>query len=345
MQISISELAALLNGVVEGDGSALVNSVAKIEEGKTGALSFLANAKYEEYIYSTGSTAVLVNTSFVATKPISTTLIRVEDAYAAFTFLLEKFSNPTAELKGIEPMSFVDESASLGENSYVGAFAYISKNVSVGEKTRIFPHVFLGANVKVGKNCIIYSGVKIYHECVIGDNCIIHSGTVIGADGFGFAPLPDRSYKKIPQTGNVVIEDDVEIGSNCSIDRATMGSTYIRKGTKLDNLIQVAHNVDIGEHGVLAGQAGVAGSTKLGKYIVVGGQVAIAGHLQIADGNQFGGQAGVQASIKDENQKWFGTPALPLRESLRSSAINRRLPELLSRLEALEKEIKNIKSE
>ncbi|MDZ4668748.1 MAG: UDP-3-O-(3-hydroxymyristoyl)glucosamine N-acyltransferase [bacterium] len=345
MEISIAELAKLLNGVVEGNGSHVLNTVAKIEEGKTGALSFLANPKYEEHIYRTGSSAVLVNRSFTPSKEISTTLIRVDDPYAAFTFLLEKFSNPSAQLSGLEPMCFVHEHAKLGVEVYVGAFAYIAAGANVGDQTKVYPQVFIGANVQIGSNCIIYPGVKIYHECVIGNNCIIHASTVIGADGFGFAPLADRSYKKIPQTGNVIIEDDVEIGSNCSIDRATMGSTIIRKGVKLDNLIQVAHNVEIGEHTVIAGQAGVAGSTKLGKYVVVGGQVAIAGHLQIANGNQFGGQAGVLGNIVDEDKKWFGTPVMEVRDSLRSSAVIRRLPELMSRVDALEKELKKIKSE
>ncbi|MCG9880507.1 MAG: UDP-3-O-(3-hydroxymyristoyl)glucosamine N-acyltransferase, partial [Bacteroidia bacterium] len=211
--------------------------------------------------------------------------------------------------------------------------------------TKIYPQVFIGAKAKIGANCIIYPGVKIYHECIIGDNCIIHASSVIGSDGFGFAPLPDKTYKKIPQTGNVIIEDNVEIGSNCSIDRATMGSTIIRKGVKLDNLIQIAHNVEVGENTVMAGQAGIAGSTKLGKNIVVGGQVAIAGHLQIANGNQFGGQSGILASIKEEDKKWFGSPVLELRDSLRASAINRKLPELLSRIEALEKELATIKKQ
>lgn len=345
MEISITELAALLNGTVEGNGSLMLHTVSKIEEGKEGSLSFLANPKYEEHIYDTNSTAVLVSRNFVANKSVQTVLIRVDDPYAAFTFLLEKFSNPSSQMSGIEEMSYVDGSASLGANVYVGAFAYISKGAKVGNKTKIYPQVFIGENVQIGSNCIIYPGVKIYHECVVGDNCIIHASSVIGSDGFGFAPLADRSYKKIPQTGNVVIEDDVEIGSNCSIDRATMGSTYIRKGTKLDNLIQVAHNVEIGEHCVLAGQAGVAGSTKLGKYIVIGGQVAIAGHLQIANGNQFGGQAGVLGNITDEDKKWFGTPVMEVRDSLRSSAVIRRLPELMSRIDALEKELKKIKNE
>lgn len=345
MQIKISELAALLNGTVEGNPNELLSTVAKIEEGTPGALSFLANPKYEEHIYQTGSTAVLVRTDFVPTKAVQTTLIRVADPYAAFTFLLEKFSNPAQQLKGIEAMSFVHEKAILGADVYVGAFAYIAGDAQVGDNTRVYPHVFIGPNVKVGKNCILYSGVKIYHDCVIGDNCIVHSGTVIGSDGFGFAPLPDRSYKKIPQTGNVIIESDVEIGSNCSIDRATMGSTIIRKGVKLDNLIQVAHNVEIGDHTVMAGQAGVAGSTKLGKYVVIGGQVAIAGHLNIANGNQFGGQTGVLGNIEDEDKKWFGTPALEVRDSLRASAVYRKLPELLKRLESMEKELKRLKGE
>lgn len=343
MQITAQELATLLGGEVDGEGSIALHTVAKIEEGSKGALSFLANPKYEEYLYHTQSSAVLVKKDFKAQRAFTTCLIRVDDPYASFTFLLEKFSNPSAQLSGLEPMSFIDASAKLGDNVYVGAFAYISKDAVIGDNTKIYPQVFVGAKVKIGSNCLIYPGVKIYHECVIGDNCIIHASSVIGSDGFGFAPLPDRSYKKIPQTGNVIIEDDVEIGSNCSIDRATMGSTIIRKGVKLDNLIQIAHNVEVGEHSVMAGQAGVAGSTKLGKYMVVGGQVAISGHLQIANGNQFGGQSGVNTHIKEENKKWFGTPVLELRDALRAGAVTRRLPELLSRIEALEKELAAIK--
>jgi UDP-3-O-[3-hydroxymyristoyl] glucosamine N-acyltransferase len=345
MQISVAELAQLLGGTVEGDASGLLNTVAKIEEGFSGALSFLANPKYEEFLYQTQSTAVLVSREFKSTKPYTATLIRVDDPYAAFTYLLEKFSNPAAQLSGVDAMTFVHPKAQMGEHVYLGAFSYVGDGAEVGDNCRIFPQVFIGANVKVGKNCLIYPGVKIYHDCVIGDNCIIHSGTVIGSDGFGFAPLADRSYKKIPQTGNVVIEDEVEIGSNCSIDRATMGSTYVRKGVKLDNLIQVAHNVEVGEHTVMAAQSGLAGSTKIGKYVVIGGQVAIAGHLNIADGNQFGGQTGVMGSIKEENKKWFGTPPLEVRDSLRASAVYRRLPEILKRLEDMEKELKTLKGE
>jgi UDP-3-O-[3-hydroxymyristoyl] glucosamine N-acyltransferase len=345
MQITLNELAKLLSGELIGDGSQTVNTVAKIEEGFSGALSFLANSKYEEHLYTTKSTAVLVNKTFQPAAPYNTTLIKVDDSYAAFTYLLEKFSNPSAQFIGFEPMSFIDGSAKLGNEVYVGAFAYVSKGAVVGDNSKIFPQVFIGANVKIGSNCIIYPGVKIYHDCVIGDNCIIHASSVIGSDGFGFAPLPDGSYKKIPQIGNVIVEDDVEIGSNCSIDRATMGSTIIRKGVKLDNLIQIAHNVEVGEHTVMAGQSGIAGSTKLGKFVVVGGQVAISGHLQIANSNQFGGQSGVNANIKEEGKKWFGTPVLELRDAMRAGVLTRRLPELLSRIEALEKELSAIKKD
>jgi UDP-3-O-[3-hydroxymyristoyl] glucosamine N-acyltransferase len=345
MQISIADLAQMVQGTFEGDGTQMLNTIAKIQEGTTGALSFFANPKYENHIYTTQSSAVLVNKTFVPSKAYNTVLIRVEDAYATFTNLLEQYGNTAIHLTGIEQMSFIDETAVVGENAYVGAFTYISKNVKVGENTKLFPHVFLGANVKVGKNCIFYSGVKIYHDCIIGDNCILHSGTVIGGDGFGFSLLPDGSYKKIPQIGNVIMESDVEIGANCTIDRATMGSTHIRKGVKFDNLIQIAHNAEVGDHTVIAGQAGVAGSTKIGRYNVIGGQAAFAGHLTIADYNQFGGQCGVVGSIKEENGKWFGTPVLGVRDALRSASLFKRLPELLIRIDTLEKEIKSLKKE
>ncbi|MDP1725179.1 MAG: UDP-3-O-(3-hydroxymyristoyl)glucosamine N-acyltransferase [Bacteroidota bacterium] len=341
MQISAGQLCDLLNGSLEGDSAVIIFEVAKIEEGKEGALSFLSNSKYEEFVYNTKSSVVLVNKSFIPAKKVKATLIKVDDAYTAFTIILEKFSNPNTDLLGIETQSYVDPSAILGDAVYIGFATYVSKNVNIGQNSKIYPQVFLGRNVKVGSNCIIYPGVKIYEECIIGDNCIIHGGTVIGSDGFGFAPQPDRSYKKIPQTGNVIIEDDVEIGANCAIDRATMGSTIIRKGAKIDNLVQVAHNVDIGESCAIAGQAGVAGSAKLGKYCVLGGQVAVTGHIVVADGNQFGGQSGVNASIADQNKKWFGTPVNELRESLQSLAIQRRLPEMLKRIEELEKKMEN----
>lgn len=342
MQISVAELSALLQGEVVGDDKAVLNKVAKIEEGEPGALSFLANSKYEPYLYETKSTAVLVNRSFIPSAPVTTTMIKVDDAYASFTALLEQYANVSLNKQGIAETAAIHAQAKVGNNVYVGAFTVIEGGASIGDGVKIFPQVYVGDRVTIGRNVIIYPGVKIYHDCVIGDNCIIHAGTVIGSDGFGFAPLADRSYKKIPQTGNVVIENDVEIGSNCSIDRATMGSTIIRKGVKLDNLIQIAHNVEIGEHTVIAGQTGVAGSTKIGKYCVFAGQVAIAGHLTVADGTSIGGQSGVMSNITTENAKWFGSPAFDYKDSLRASALFRKLPVLEKRIQELEKLLKEI---
>jgi UDP-3-O-[3-hydroxymyristoyl] glucosamine N-acyltransferase len=342
MQISVAELSALLQGEVVGDEKALLNKVAKIEEGEPGALSFLANPKYEPYLYETKSTAVLVNRNFTPSAPVTTTLVKVDDAYASFTALLEQYANIALQKQGIAATAAISPQAKLGSNVYVGAHAVIESGATIGEGAKIFPQVYVGDRVSIGKNVVIYPGVKIYHDCVIGDNCIIHAGTVIGSDGFGFAPLADRSYKKIPQTGNVVVENDVEMGSNCSIDRATMGSTIIRKGVKLDNLVQVAHNVEIGEHTVIAAQSGIAGSTKIGKYCVVGGQVGFAGHITVADGSMFGAQTGVASSIKEENKKWFGSPAFEYKEVLKSSVVHRRLPELEKRINELEKLLKDL---
>lgn len=341
MQISVAELGKLLQGEIVGDETALLNKVAKIEEGEPGALSFLANAKYESYVYETKSTAVLVNKTFVPTAPVSTTLIKVDDAYASFSQLLEQFAKISLYKTGIAPNCHIEPTAKLGKDVYVGPMAVIEGGATIGDGCKLFPQVYIGDRVVLGINVILYPGVKIYHDCVIGDNCIIHAGAVIGSDGFGFAPLADRSYKKIPQTGNVIIENEVEIGSNCSIDRATIGSTIIRKGVKLDNLIQVAHNVEIGEHTVMAGQSGIAGSAKVGKYCVIGGQVAIAGHISIADGTSIGGQSGVMSSVKEENLKLFGSPAFDYKESLKSQAIFRKLPALEKRIHELEKILKD----
>jgi UDP-3-O-[3-hydroxymyristoyl] glucosamine N-acyltransferase len=341
MQISVAELGALLQGDVVGDGKALLSKVAKIEEGESGALSFLANPKYEPHLYTTKSTAVLVNRSFTPTKDVSVTLIKVDDAYASFTHLLEQFSQISLQKQGIAPTAFIHSQAKVAANVYVGASSVIEEGASVGEGSKVFPLVYIGDRVKVGKNTILYPGVKIYHDCVIGDNCIIHAGAVIGSDGFGFARLPDKSYKKIPQIGNVIIEDDVEIGCNATIDRATMGSTFIRKGAKLDNLVLVAHNSEVGEHTVMAGQSGVAGSTKIGKYCVIGGQVAIAGHIVIADNTSMGGQSGVLSSIEEENTKLFGTPAFNYKDNFRSQVLFRKLPELEKRIKELELLLKN----
>lgn len=336
MQITVAELGKLLNGEVIGNPKTIISRVSKIEEGETQSLSFLSNLKYEQYLYTTKSSAVLVNKSFEPTSQVSTVLIKVDDAYSSFTFLLEKFGNKVSTKKGIDTRAVISSSAKTGKNVWIGALTYIEENVLIGDDTKIFPNVFLGENVKVGNNCIIYSGVNIYNDCEIGNNCIIHSGTVIGSDGFGFAPLPDRSYKKIPQTGTVIIEDNVEIGSNCSIDRATMGSTIIRKGVKLDNLIQVAHNVEIGENTVIASQAGIAGSSKIGKNCIIAGQVGIVGHITIADGSVIGGQSGVNSSIKIPEKKWFGSPAFDYKESLKSSILFKQLPLLEKRVSELE---------
>lgn len=345
MQITVSELSKLLNGEVIGDEQALLHTVAKIEDGKPGALSFLANPKYENHLYNTKSTAVLVNRTFVPAQKVDATLIRVDDAYAAFSYLLEQFASNGKSPAGIDQAAVVDKSARVDATAFVGALAYVGKDATVGANCQIHPQVYIGAGAKIGKNVTLFAGVKIYHACVIGDNTIIHSGTVIGSDGFGFAPQPDRSYKKIPQTGNVVIEDDVEIGSNCVIDRATIGSTYIRKGVKLDNLIQVAHNVEIGEHTVIASQSGIAGSTKIGKYCVIAGQVGFAGHITIADGSSFGAQSGVASSVDQPNKAWFGSPAMDLKRAMRSNVVVKNLPELESRVRELERLIKQLNKE
>lgn len=337
MQVSVKELSKLLNGEVIGDENALLHTVAKIEEGKAGALSFLANPKYEPHLYTTQSTAVLVNRTFVPSDSVSTTLIKVDDAYQAFTFLLEQFANIGKGTPGVASSAVVESSAKVPNSTFVGAQTYIGAEAVVGENCQIHPQVYIGAGVTIGNNVTIFPGVKIYHLCSIGDNCVLHSGTVIGSDGFGFAPLPDRSYKKIPQIGNVIIESDVEIGANCTVDRATMGSTIIRKGVKLDNLVQVAHNVEIGEHTVIASQSGIAGSTKIGKYCVIGGQVGFAGHITIADGSQFGAQSGVAGNITTTNGRWFGSPAIELRQALKSGVVYRNLPELEKRVQELEK--------
>lgn len=337
MQVTVAELAKILNGDIIGDKNATVSKVARIEEGTEGALSFLSNPKYEPYLYETKSTVVIVNRTFVPSKATNANLIKVDDAYASFTLLLEKFSNKMAGKSGIHTSAVVAVSAKLAPDVYVGELTCISENVSIAAGTCIYPQVYIGEGVTIGKNCILYPGVRIYHDTIIGDNCILHAGVVIGGDGFGFAPLADRSYRKIPQTGNVILEDDVEIGSNATVDRATLGSTIIRKGVKLDNLVQVAHNVEIGEHTVIASQSGIAGSTKIGKYCVVAGQVGFSGHLTIADGSTFGGQTGVTGNITKPNEKWLGFPATEYGKIIRSYALFKHLPDLEKRISALEK--------
>jgi len=340
MKFTAQQIATLVQGRIEGDPQEKVGSFSKIEESKDGDLCFLANAKYEDYLYSSKASIVIVNESLILKKDVKPTLIRVYDAYAAFAILLQTYEDLTAAKpkRGKEVMSVIAESANVDESAYIGTFTYIGERASVGKNTQIYPNSFIGENVKIGENTIIYAGVKIYKDCVIGDHCIIHAGTVIGSDGFGFAP-ENGNFKKIPQIGNVVIEDNVEIGANCTIDRATMGSTRIRKGVKLDNLIQVAHNVEIGENTVVASQAGISGSTKIGKNCMIGGQVGIVGHITIADSTKINAQSGVAKEIITEGSSITGSPAFEYRSSLKSQVVYRNLPDLLKRIDELEKKI------
>ncbi|HEY5773009.1 MAG TPA: UDP-3-O-(3-hydroxymyristoyl)glucosamine N-acyltransferase, partial [Chitinophagaceae bacterium] len=282
MTFTAAQIALLINGRIEGDANASVTSFGKIEEATAGQLSFFANPKYEEYLYSTGASVIIINDNIELKQAVKATLIRVKDAYSAFAALLTKYQEITQQqMVGIQEPIYISKSASYGKNVFIGAFAYLSDNVKLGDNTKIYPNVFLGANVKVGNNTVIHAGVKIYNDCVIGNNVILHAGIVIGSDGFGFAPQADSNYIKVPQIGNVVIEDNVEIGANTTIDRATMGSTIIRAGAKLDNLVQIAHNVEVGNSTVIAAQTGVSGSTKIGKGVMIGGQAGLAGHLTV----------------------------------------------------------------
>lgn len=326
MELTAQTISDHLGGEIVGDSQIKVNSVARIEQGKPGNLCFLANPKYEQYLYTTKASIVLINKSFEPTAPVSSTLIKVDDAYQAIASLLDLFNTLKAQQKSGRSFSAkIAWCAKIGKKVYVGAHSYVGKKSVVGEGSQIYPQVYIGEFVTIGKNCILYPGVKIYAGCKIGDNCILHSNVVIGSDGFGFAPTPDGSYKKIPQTGNVVIEDNVEIGANTVIDRATMGSTVIEKGVKLDNLIQIAHNVVVGSNTVMAAQCGIAGSTKIGKNCMFGGQVGIAGHLTIADNTKIGAQAGIMSNIKEEGKTLLGSPALDAKEFMKAYSIFRKL--------------------
>ena len=346
MQFSAAQIAALINGKLEGDPEVLVNNFGKIEEAQSGQLAFLANPKYEEYLYSTGASIIIVNDNQVLKEKINATLILVPDAYLAFASLLSKYQEMmNQQLTGIQEPVYISKTASLGENAFIGAFAYIGNNVKLGKNVKIYPQSYIGDDVSIGDHSVIYPGVKIYHRCVIGEYVTIHAGSVIGADGFGFAPQADGSFKKIPQMGNVVIEDYVEVGSNATIDRATIGSTLIKKGVKLDNLIQIAHNVEIGSNTVIAAQSGVSGSTKLGKNVMVGGQVGIVGHIQIADGSKINAQSGVTKSMKTPNSAVTGSPAFDYTSALRAQAAARKLPEFEKRIIELEKLIQQFLAE
>jgi UDP-3-O-[3-hydroxymyristoyl] glucosamine N-acyltransferase len=346
MEFSAAQIAILINGKVEGDPEARVNSFSKIEEAQKGNLAFFANPKYEEFLYSTGASVVIVSDSYELREPVGATLIRAADPYSAFAVLLNKYQQmATQQLTGIQQPSYIASSAKLGEHVYVAAFAYIGEHVKIGNNVKIFPGSFIGDNATIGDNTILHPGVKIYHDCIVGKNVTIHSGTVIGGDGFGFAPQADGTYKKVPQIGNVIIEDEVEIGSNATIDRATMGSTVIKSGAKLDNLIQIAHNVEVGNHTVIAAQAGVSGSTKIGKYVMIGGQAGIVGHITIADGTKINAQSGVSKTIKESNSSVTGSPASDYTSALRSQAVTRNLPELEKRVWELEKLVQQLLAE
>ena len=338
MEFTAKQIADFLQGEVEGNPDVKVNNFAKIEEGKPGTLAFLSNPKYTHYIYDTKADIVLVNADFKAEKEIKATLIRVANSYEALAKLLELVEKSKPSKVGIEPMSYVAPSAKMGKEVYVAGFAYVGENVVVGDNSKVFPHVFIGENVVIGNNVTLYSGVKIYAGCKIGDNSIIHAGAVIGSDGFGFAPQADGSYHKIPQMKNV------EIGANTVIDRAVMDSTIIREGVKLDNLIQIAHNVEIGKHTVIASQSGVSGSTKIGKNCVFGGQVGLAGHLKVGNNVKLGAQSGIMKNLK-ENSELIGSPAIPIRDWYKSSVIFGKLPEMYREIAQLKKEINELKDE
>lgn len=344
MQFTAHEISLLLNGTVEGDPRATVNRLAKIEEATAGSISFLANPKYEQYLYTTDASVILVNNDFVAAEPVKATLIRVENAYSAITVLLERYNTIKLNKSGVEQPSFVHPTAKVGDDCYIGAFAYIGPGSRIGKKCKIYPNVYIADNVVLGDNVTLFPGVAVYFDCVIGNNVIVHSGAIIGSDGFGFAPNPDGTYSKIAQIGNVILEDNVEVGSNTTIDRATMGSTIIRKGAKLDNLLQIAHNVEIGSNTVIAAQTGISGSTKVGDNCVIGGQVGMVGHISVAKGSQIMAKSGINKNIVEENKKWGGIPFFSgYMENMRIESAVTRLPALEKKISELEKLIAELK--
>ncbi|MDR2915797.1 MAG: UDP-3-O-(3-hydroxymyristoyl)glucosamine N-acyltransferase [Tannerella sp.] len=342
MEFTAQQIADFLKGNVVGDPTAKVNNFSKIEEGTPGTITFLANLKYEHFIYKTKASIVLVNEDFVPTAPIEPTLIKVPNAYTSLARLLDLVEQSKIKKSGIDSSAFISATASVGENCYIGSFAYIGENSEIGKECMIYPHVYIGDNVKIGDKTILYPHSVIYNDCSIGKNCIIHAGAVIGSDGFGFASEENGEYKKIAQLGNVNIEDDVEIGANTTIDRAVMGSTTIHKGVKLDNLIQVAHNVEIGKNTAMAAQVGIAGSTKIGTNCVIAGQVGFGGHINIGDNTQIGAQSGIISNVK-EGSRLMGTPAMPIKRHLRSSILLEKLPDIYKTLNKLEKEIEELK--
>lgn len=344
MEFSAQQIADFLHGEIVGNPDVKVNNLSKIDDSVPDTLTFLSNPKYNHYIYDCKAAIVLVNNDFIPEQPISTTLIKVENAYQSLAALLQLVDSFKQNKTGIEPLSYVSASAEIGADPYIGAFSYIGDKVKTGKAVKIYPQCFIGDNVVIGDNVTIYAGAKIYADCIIGNRCVIHSGAVIGADGFGFAPTADGSYNKIPQIGNVVLEDNVEIGANTTVDRATMGSTVIRKGVKLDNLIMIAHNVEVGANTVIAAQSGIAGSTKIGQNCMFGGQVGIPGHLHIENGVKISAQAGVTGNVK-ENAVLLGSPAIPVMQFSKSYVYFKKLPELAKTIDALQKEVESLRNQ
>ena len=346
MKFSAQQISEILQGTIEGDPLAIVSSLSKIEEGKEGSLSFLANPKYAEYLYTTDASIVILNKDFTLESKVkdSLTLIRVEDAYASFGQLLELYNQVQNNKIGIADSAIIPKTASVGKDAYIGDNVVLGDNVIIMDGARIFPNVFIGDNSSIGKACLIFAGVKIYSESQIGNSCTLHSGVVIGGDGFGFSPNSENNHKKAPQIGNVVVEDYVEIGANTCVDRATLGSTIIRKGVKLDNLIQIAHNVEIGENTVIAAQTGIAGSTKVGKNCMIGGQVGIVGHIKIADEVKIAAQSGIGQSIEEKGFIVQGSPAIPIGDFKRSYVMFRKLPQIEAEVKQLQKILEELKS-
>ncbi|HXA02092.1 MAG TPA: UDP-3-O-(3-hydroxymyristoyl)glucosamine N-acyltransferase [Cytophagaceae bacterium] len=343
MEFTTQQIAFLIGGEIKGDQGAKINRLAKIQEAEAGSIAFLSNPKYENFIYSTDASAVIVGKDFVPKEELKTTLILVDDPYSSFSTLLEEYHRVISFQKsGVENPCFIGDNSSCGENIYRAAFSYIGTNTKIGKNVKIYPHVYIGDNVTIGDNTILYAGVKIYSDTIIGSYCTFQSGCVIGSDGFGFAPQTDGTYKTIPQVGNVIIENHVDIGANTVIDCATMGSTIIHEGVKLDNLIQIAHNVEIGRNTVIAAQSGVSGSTKIGDNCMIGGQVGIVGHIILADKTSIGAQSGVGKSINEKGTSIQGSPAFDYKKNLKSHAIFRKLPELQKRIEELEEKIINL---
>ncbi|MCQ2239288.1 MAG: UDP-3-O-(3-hydroxymyristoyl)glucosamine N-acyltransferase [Bacteroidaceae bacterium] len=344
MEFSAKQIAEFLQGEIVGNAEASVSTFAKIEEGTPGALSFLSNPKYTPYIYNTQSSIVLVNKDFVPEQPVSATLIKVDNAYESLAKLLSLYESMKPKRQGISDLAFVAPTAKIGENVYLAPFSVVEDNAVIGDGAQLFPHATVEAGAKIGEGTILHSNVVVYHDCRVGKNCILHSGCVIGADGFGFAPSP-AGYEKIPQIGIVIVEDDVEIGANTCIDRATMGATVVHKGVKLDNLIQIAHNDEIGSHTVMAAQVGVAGSTKIGEWCMFGGQVGIAGHSKIGDRTMSGAQAGIAGSVPKGNVTIQGSPAIDAKNFARSSVVFKKLPDMYQQLNALQKKIEQLEKE